>query len=150
MKKASIVAAILSFAFGIFIMAIAMTFPKSSNGVPGPGMFPIIIALIIMISSIAVLINSLKIKENNDKEIKFLSADSKRAYITMAILVVYLIVMPLVGFCVSTFCLMFAMIKWFSKKNIIHCALISLIITVVIFFIFNKLLNVPLHFGLLI
>jgi putative tricarboxylic transport membrane protein len=150
MKKASIVAAIISFVIGICIITIAMTFPKGSNGVPGPGMFPIIIATIIILSSVAVLIRSLRMEKKDDKEVKFLSADTKRAYITMAILAIYFIVLPFIGFCVSTALLMLVLIKWFSKKNIIQCSLISLIITLAIFLVFSKLLNVPLHFGLLI
>lgn len=150
MKKGNFVAAAIGFVFGVFVLIEAFLLPKGTNGVPGPGLFPIIISAIMILSSVALFLRSLKMKAEEDIEIHPFSDDSKRVYLVMAVLLVYLVVMPYVGFCVTTFVLMSALVKWFSAKKIVPCLLISAVVTAAVYLIFSKVLNVPLDFGLLI
>lgn len=149
MKKGNIIASILCIIFGAYIIITAMSYPPAKNGVPGPGMFPIIIASMLILSSVSLIITSFKIKKESDKELNMLSNDSKRVYIVMAMLVGYFIVLKFIGFILCTIVLLFALIKWFSKKNIIICLVISIVITLVVYLVFNRVLNVPLDFGLI-
>lgn len=150
MKKGNFVAAAIGFLFGIFVLIEALLLPKGTNGVPGPGLFPGVVSAILILSSITLFVRSLRMKPEENVEIHPFSDDSKRVYLVMAILVVYLAVMPYVGFCVTTFVLMFALVKWFSARKVVPCLLIAAVVTAAIYLIFSKVLNVPLDFGLLI
>ena len=69
----------------------------------------------------------------------------------MGILAVYLLVLPFLGFIISTFALEFIFIQWFAKKNPVITLVISAAITMVVYCAFRFLLNVPVHtFGIFV
>lgn len=72
------------------------------------------------------------------------------AYITMTGMVIYVTLLPLLGFVSATFVMLTLYIKWFSKRAWWKCIIISLLFTLGIFFLFGSVLNVPMRFGLLI
>lgn len=150
MKKGNFIAAILCFLLGVFVLIEAILLPDGAEGVPGPGMFPVIIAVILILSACALFISTLRMKPEDNTKIEPFSKDAKRVYLSMAALIVYILVLPYVGFCTTTAVMLFFFLNWFSKKGIVPCVLISVLITAVIYLIFNRLLNVPLNFGLLL
>ncbi|MCI8990438.1 MAG: tripartite tricarboxylate transporter TctB family protein [Lawsonibacter sp.] len=86
--------------------------------------------------------------EKNTK-IELWTTGTRRVYLTMAILAVYLFLLPILGFIIATFVLEVIFIQWFAKKNPIITVVISAAITMVIYCAFRFLLNVPVHtFGI--
>ena len=150
MKKGNFVVASLSLILGIAIIGISLTFPEGTNGVPGPGLFPILISAVLMVSAVILIIRTIKMPEEENVPLDMLSSDKKRVYLTMLVLVIYFIVLPYIGFCVSSFAMLCILIKWFSKKSILKCIIISAAMTAVVYFLFRIVLSVPLDFGLLI
>jgi putative tricarboxylic transport membrane protein len=150
MKKGNFVTAAIGCLFGILVLIEAFRLPRGTNGVPGPALFPTIVSAIMILCSVALFLRTLKMDPKDAVAIQAFSNDSKRVYLVMAILIVYLMVMPYIGFCTTTVVLMFALIKWFSAKKALPCFLISAAVTAAVYLIFNKVLNVPLNFGLLI
>jgi len=140
---------------GVFSLLAVLTiiqssfYPKGQEGIPGPGFFPIIIAVLMLAAAISLTITSLRMLPEDNIPLKLLSDDNKRAYIAMGIMVLYLIVMPLIGFCVTSFLLLFGMIKWLSDYKYGVCCLISAGIIGLIYVVFGMVLNVSLGFGLL-
>lgn len=150
MRKANFIASGLFVAFAIFIITLSSTYPPSNHGVPGPGIFPIIIASIIILSAIALVFFTIKSKAMADTEVDLKSKNIINVYIAMTGLIIYLLLLPMVGFVSTTFVMLMLYIKWFSKRSWWKCIVISLVFTLAIFFLFGTVLNVPIRFGLII
>ena len=149
MRKANIVASIIFAVFSlIVIIYTADTLPVVRQGVPGPGVFPIIVAGVMLICSIIIFLTYLKNKD--DTPIDLSSVGARRAYITMGIMAVYLALAPIIGFLVVTFAFSSGTIKWFSKRGWLYVAAVSLGITVFVYVTFSIVLNVPLPRGFFI
>jgi len=149
MKKANIVASIIFAVFSIIVIVYtANTLPVVRQGVPGPGVFPIIVASVMLICSLSILITYIKSKDITP--IDLFSEGPKRAYLTMGIMAVYLVLAPIIGFLTVTFAFSVGTIKWFSKRSLIYVIAVSLGITVFVYVTFSIVLNVPLPTGFLI
>ncbi len=127
-----------------------MGYPPSNHGVPGPGMFPILIASLILISALVLVIQTLRMPKTGDTAIDLKSKNVLNVYITMTGLIVYIVLMPMIGFIVATSIMLVLYIKWFGKRPWWECILISVVFTIAIFLLFGSVLNVPMRFGLLI
>ncbi len=149
MKRTNIIFSIITMAFGAFVIFLTRSWPQSRNGVPGPAVFPRIIAAIIIACSAIVLIRSLISKEENINKVDYSSKDAIGVYITMGGLIVYIILLKYLGFIIDTIIMLSCFFAWFSKKKIVTCLLLSTISSLVIYVIFSKALNVSMRFGLL-
>ncbi|MDT4762781.1 tripartite tricarboxylate transporter TctB family protein [Sphaerochaeta sp. PS] len=150
MRKANFIVSGVFTAFALLIIALSLTFPPSNHGVPGPGIFPFIIAALIIISAVALLITTLIAGPKLDSKIDLRSKNIINVYITMAGLVVYTVLLPMVGFITTTTVMLYLYIRWFSKRSWWKCAVISLLFTLAIYFLFGLVLNVPMRFGLVL
>ncbi len=148
MKKTNIVFSLISIAFASAILIITQSWPQSRDGVPGPAVFPRIIACIIICCALVVLIRTL-INKEEDTVVEYKSKDSLRVYITMAALIVYFLLMKYLGFLIDTVIMLTCFFAWFSKKKLITCIIISVVSSLIIFVIFSKGLNVSMRYGLL-
>ena len=150
MKKGNLILAGVSILLAAATIVRSVSYPAGQDGIPGPGFFPIIIAALMILASVSLVITSLRIKPEEDMPLKLLGADNKRAYLTMAVMIVYVIAMPLLGFCVSSFLLLFGMIRWLSSYKPLVCALVAAAVVGMIYVVFGVVLGVSLGFGLLI
>ena len=73
---------------------------------------------------------------------------TKRVYISMAILLVYMLVLSTLGFIIPSVIMLFAFCQWFHKGAFWKNALISVIVVLAIYFVFKNFLNVPIDFGM--
>ena len=87
-------------------------------------------------------------KKEAFSELPMWTEGTKRAYLSMAILIVYVAVLPTVGFIISSVAMLVVFIQWFSKMKIWKTILISIAATLAIYFVFKSLLNVPVDFGM--
>ena len=150
MRKANFIVSGVFTAFAIFIIAVSLTYPPSNHGVPGPGMFPIIIASLIILSALSLFITTLRMGKEADTSVDLKSKNVVNVYVTMVGLVLYFILLPLVGFVTTSIVMLILYIKWFSKRPWWRTILISVIFVLAIFFLFGSVLNVPMRFGMLI
>ena len=148
MKKANIITASLFIlaALGI-IWHTHSTFPAGQAGVPGPGIFPIIIAVALVVMAVMIILHYVRLKE--DTPIDWVKPDNLRAYLAMGAMIAYILVIPLVGFYVTSLVFLMAMIRWFSKRSYVYTGAVSVCIMGFVYAVFTLLLRVPLHFGLL-
>lgn len=151
MKKGNIVTGIFCLALSVFAIVVAKGFPPSQQaGVPGPAVWPIMISILLAVSAVWLIAEAIILKkEDQNKSLGLWNDGSKRVYLSMAVLVVYFLITPIVGFLISTSVMVLLFIKWFSKKNIVVSLGYSLAITVIVYVIFKNFLNVPLDFGIL-
>ncbi|WP_320130236.1 tripartite tricarboxylate transporter TctB family protein [uncultured Sphaerochaeta sp.] len=150
MKKANFIVSGLFIVFAIFIIAIAIGYPPSNHGVPGPGMFPIIISFLIILASISLIISTIRMPKEQDTAIDLRSSKILNVYITMGGLIVYILLLPNVGFISTTSIMLILFIKWFSKRSWWKCIVISVCFTLAIYVLFGSVLNVPMRYGFLI
>lgn len=147
MKKANLVLSFIAIAVSIYVIITSLSFPAGTNGVPGPGVFPIIVSVLMLLSAIAIIISSLKMQ---DTPIKWLDPASYPVYITMVAMVIYFIIMSQIGFVVTSTAFLTVMIQFYTKGKLWKNFIISFAVILLIYLIFGQLLNVPLDFGLLI
>lgn len=151
MKKGNIIASVLVIAISIYVIVTCAGYPTAEaygTGVPGPGLWPMVVAICMLLAAVSLLISALRTKPEDDTPINMWTSGTKRVYITMAILVVYVAVLGFLGFIISTLIMLFIFIQWFAKKNPIITVIISAVCTFAIYGVFRFLLNVPVDFGL--
>lgn len=118
------------------------------TGVPGPGLWPGIIAALLLICSVGLIVVTLMMKKDQFPELPMWTPGTKRVYISMAILLVYMLVLSTLGFIIPSVIMLFAFCQWFHKGAFWKNALISVIVVLAIYFIFKNFLNVPIDFGM--
>lgn len=150
MKKANFVVSGIFAAFALVVIFIAKGYPPSNHGVPGPGMFPIIIAVLMLISSIVLFINTLRMPTTGDTEIDLKSRSILNVYVSMGGLILYIVLLPMLGFVSTTSVMLSLFIKWFSKRPWWKSILIAVLFTVGIYLLFGTVLNVPMRFGFIL
>lgn len=152
MKKGNLVLAAVCAVLGVGVIAVASGYPKAADygtGVPGPGLWPIAISIVLLACTAILIYRTLKMKPEKDTKIDLWTTGTRRVYLTMGILFLYLLVLPFLGFIISTFVLELIFIQWFAKKNPIITVVISAAITMVVYCAFRFVLNVPVHtFGI--
>lgn len=153
MKKGNLILAALCILLGIGVIAVSSTYPTAESygtGVPGPGLWPTAIAVVMLACSAILLYRTWKLSPEKNTDIELFGPGPRRAYISMAILIVYVIFLETLGFIIATTILEFIFIRWFSKKSYIVSFVIAAAVTAVVFGVFQFVLNVPVgSFGLI-
>lgn len=147
MKKANFILSGICIIIAIYTIVTAMQFPAGTDGVPGPGVFPIIVATLMIASSVSIIISSIRME---DEKIIWISENLKPVYISMAAVVVYTIALAQIGFVVTSVIFVSGMVQWLKKGNPIKNVLISVVFVGIVYGVFSGLLNVPMNFGILI
>ncbi len=151
MKKGNIITSILVIALSIYVLVVCSGYPTAEaygTGVPGPGLWPMAVAGLMLVAALALLVKAILTKPEHDVPIALWTDGTKRVYISMGILVAYVALLGILGFIISTVAMLFAFMQWFTKKSLVVNALISVVCTVAIYAVFRFLLNVPVNFGL--
>ena len=152
MKKGNLVLAAVCAVLGVGVIAMASGYPKAADygtGVPGPGLWPIVISIVLLACTAILIFRTLRMDPEKNTKIELWTTGTRRVYLTMAILAAYLFALPFLGFIIATFVLELIFIQWFAKKNPVITVVISAAITMVVYCAFRFLLNVPVHtFGI--
>ena len=128
MRKGNIIAGIVCAAVALYVIVTCLGYPRAAaygTGVPGPGLWPGIIA-----------------------ELPMWTPGTKRVYISMAILLVYMLVLSTVGFIIPSVIMLFVFCQWFHRGAVWKNAVISIAVILVIYYVFKNFLNVPIDFGM--
>lgn len=152
MKKGNIIASVLCIALGLYVVITCLGYPTAEaygTGAPGPGLWPGIIGAGLIAAALWVLISTLRAPKDSLPAIDVWSSGPKRVYITMAILIVYVFLLPTTGFIPVTIVMMFVFVLWFAKYKWYTSLCISVLVTFVVYSIFKFVLNVPIDFGMI-
>ena len=101
-----------------------------------------------VICSVGLIVVTLMMKKDQFPELPMWTPGTKRVYISMAILLVYMLVLSTLGFIIPSVIMLFAFCQWFHKGAFWKNALISVIVVLAIYFVFKNFLNVPIDFGM--
>ena len=153
MKKMNLIFAGICAAIGALLMILAAGYPTAADygtGVPGPGLWPIVISAVMLAMSALLAMKSIKMPAEKNTDVPMWNQGTKRVYITMGILFAYVAVLEFLGFIIATTVMEAIFIHWFAKKKPWVTAVIALVVTLVIYCVFQYVLNVPVgSFGIL-
>jgi putative tricarboxylic transport membrane protein len=153
MKKINLIFSGICAAIGIFLIVLAAGYPTAADygtGVPGPGLWPIVISAFMLALAALLVMKTIKMPAEKNVDVPMWNEGTKRVYITMGILFAYTLVLQFLGFIIATTIMEAVFIQWFAKKKPWITAIISLVVTLVIYVVFQYLLNVPVgSFGIL-
>ena len=152
MKKGNIITSVLVIALAVYVIITCAGYPTAEaygTGVPGPGLWPGVVAGCMLVAGLSLLIRALCTKAEDDTPIAMWTDGTKRVYITMAILVVYVAFLGILGFIPCTAIMLYVFINWFAKRKPAVTAAISVVTTLVIYCVFRFVLEVPVDFGLI-
>ena len=153
MKKINLIFSGICAAIGIFLIVLAAGYPTAADygtGVPGPGLWPIVISAFMLALAALLVMKTIKMPAEKNVDVPMWNEGTKRVYITMGILFAYTLVLEFLGFIIATTIMEAIFIHWFAKKKPWVTAVIALVVTLVIYVVFQYLLNVPVgSFGIL-
>ena len=153
MKKMNLMFSGICAAIGVFLIVLAAGYPTAADygtGVPGPGLWPIVISAVMLAMAALLVMKSVKMPAEKNVDVPMWNEGTKRVYITMGILFAYTLVLEFLGFIIATTIMEAIFIQWFAKKKPIITVLISVVVTLVIYCVFQFVLNVPVgSFGIL-
>lgn len=154
MKKINFIFAGICGAIGILLIVLAAGYPTAADygtGVPGPGLWPTVISAVMLAMAALLVMKSIKIPAEKNADVPLWNEGTKRVYITMGILFAYVAVLEFLGFIIATTVMEAIFIQWFTKKKPWITVIISLVVTLVIYVVFQYVLNVPVgSFGILV
>lgn len=138
-----LICAVLSLIYLFF----AVQIPESTMpGDPGPTVFPYLSGILMLISSLTLIFRKPK-----EEEKKWLTKPQLlRLWGLFGMYVLYVLGLYAIGYTIPSFLILFGMSMLFSRgKNVPwwKCALYGLVLTIVIFLLFNNLLGVVLPRG---
>ena len=153
MKKMNLIFAGICAAIGALLIILAAGYPTAADygtGVPGPGLWPIVISAVMLAMSALLAMKSIKMPAEENTDVPMWNQGTKRVYITMGVLFAYVAVLEFLGFIIATTVMEAIFIHWFAKKKPWVTAVIALVVTLVIYCVFQYVLNVPVgSFGIL-
>ena len=138
--------AIFIIIFSTLTIYLACKIPMGSVGKPGPGIFPLILSVVIGALSLALFLGTFRFRgESETREIG--SAKWRLVYL-LGDLCLYALLFRSLGFLISTW-IFLVLLKPIVKKKWIPVLLGSFFISVSFLFFFNYLLKVELPMGIL-
>ena len=134
-KKTEMSMPIIFILLGVATFAYTMTIPKDD------GMFLKIIAVIMVLTSSAILYFVLREQKNI---VNMEGVDLKKVIVTVMVLCIYAFLLKYAGYLFSTFALAVFIIRYLNYKKWIIIISFSIFVTMLTYGIFHGLLSVPL------
>ncbi len=135
--------------FGGAVLTYTRSFPSLENGYPGPSLFPNILAVLFILAGIVLVVQGVRSRET------FLEFDTSgisqggfaNILLVLAAIVFYILLSDFLGFQITSFILLFSLMKWL-RVSTLWCLLMSVVITEAIYILFAKMLLVALPWGI--
>jgi len=149
MRRIDLIKGIIVFIFSLIVCYESIHLPLWSAKKPGPGLFPLFLGISLgFLSLVFIIVKGFR----ESKEAVSFWADrrnTKRILFAFGILISYAIVLPFLGFLVSTFFLVFFLLGLSYPKKWIAMGIASLLISIAFYIIFQILLKIQLPYGIL-
>lgn len=146
MKKANVITSVILMILSIFVFYQASQFPTlGGEDVTGPDLFPKALAVLLIFLSVLLLCST--IANPFSDHVKLWGKGSVKAFMTMGTIAIYLAMLKWLGFFIGTLIFLSALIHLLGQKTYIRTFVLSLGITIIIFWVSRTLLFVPLPTG---
>ena len=136
---------IILIVFSSIVWFIASGFPEQNISGPGTAFFPQLMAVLMVIIALGLIfINPVPEEQTKIQKVHLIQ------FLSVIVSVFfYIVLIPRVGFAVTTLLFTFVLITILAKSTILKKSLTSIIITAIVYGIFKFLFNVPLPQGML-
>ena len=155
-KYGDLIVSIFYTVLAVVMLVLTSLLPKSKVMAIGPDFMPTVIGIITLILSVILLIQTIgKLRRHTSEKEEKEHCDYKRVVASLLLATVYVNVMMPVGFLISTFVYLVLQIAVLapddkrSKKEIIKYVIISLVFTLVVYFLFRYGFKIILPTGIL-
>ena len=145
MLRSDHVTAAICIAFGAAIFATSTDLPTGAWSMPGAGMFPKLLAGLIIGLSLLLLVRARDSAPFADIDWGDLGHAARVAVITMAAVAAY----ETVGFIVTMTLMMFILLVGAERQNVFRAGLYSVGVTLLTYYLFTVALKTPLEQGIL-
>ncbi|MDO4492994.1 MAG: tripartite tricarboxylate transporter TctB family protein [Clostridia bacterium] len=150
MKKTNVAAGLIGLAISGYVLVTASKFPENHSPTdPGAKFFPMIIAGFTAVLSLILIVASLLGKMKEEGAALSLTPGMKRGFIAIVLFLLYCLLFNKLGFILDTVWLLFAGMYLMENRRWVQMAIVSIVVPVIVYFIFAKLLYVMLPDGLL-
>jgi hypothetical protein len=145
MKSLDRISGFILLGLGIAIFVKSLTYPIGTFRAPGGGLFPLGISILIMVLAAVLTIRTF-MKKQEAAPVPFFSGKEapKRILIGCGALIGFRYLFPFIGFSLSTFVFVFALVKFLGHYSIGVSLLFSAVTTVAAYFLFQVWLKVPM------
>ena len=149
-SKADIVAAICLLLVSLLVFWISKDFPSSKTGI-GVSTFPKLLAGLLIIFSIVIIIQAIKNSSFSKKEPTFkeFKKGHKLIIAVIIILIIYIQMLEVLGFILSSFLLLITLMFIFGERRKIILLLVPLLFSVILYLVFSKMAMVFLPEGII-
>ncbi|NQU99409.1 MAG: tripartite tricarboxylate transporter TctB family protein [Parcubacteria group bacterium] len=149
-SKADIVAAICLSLVSFLVFWISKGFPSSKTGI-GVNAFPKLLAGLLIIFSIIIIIQAIKNSSFSKKEpiFKEFKKGHKLIIAVIIILIIYIQMLEVLGFILSSFLLLITLMFIFGERRKIILLLVPLLFSVILYLVFSKMAMVFLPEGII-
>lgn len=143
MRLPNLIIGIIIVLIGIFFIANTLDFPDLTLEPVGPAFMPRLYSILLIFLGSILIIKALREKAEN----KETESNMKYALISMLIVVVYVLIIPLLGFYISTFIFSLTFLFFSQVRNKIILVSIPVGAILFIFIFFDKILKVAIPVG---
>lgn len=143
----NVISGLVSLILGALFYILTYGFPDIETDILGPGFLPKLYSILLVIFGLILIINAIVKRKREANEVKSTNYSYLYGLASMLIVFVYILVLPYIGFYISTILVMLALLYFLKIRNYIILFSVSLGTVIFLFTIFEKLLKVPIPSG---
>lgn len=149
MRKLNVLTGIVCIFLSLFVISKAMHFEETliGNDYTGPSFFPIATSVIMIALSAALIVSSLFLMPK-ELDTTLNPANLKQPVVGVVVMFLYVLGLETLGFIVATALMAAVMLVIFRVRKVQSLVLYPVILSVVVFFVFRKLLMIDLPQGI--
>lgn len=150
MKYADMIAGLVTAVIGLFVTILSSAIPTMPTSDVGPAFFPKVIGYLLL--SLGILLAVKSFMTNKDKESwkRLFHRGSITALIVIIIFGAYVFLLPVLGFMISTPLLIIGLSLFLKATNKIAVIVTGLAVTFALYYVFLKVLLIPLPQGIIL
>jgi putative tricarboxylic transport membrane protein len=142
--KEDAIAGLCFIALAVAFIIPSLSFPGgTSDGVPGPGYFPILLGVLLILLSIGLIVTGIVKQTSFNVVDDLFKANAKPFLLTIVAVIAYLVLWNFLPFLVNTSLFLFALGLIYERK-IVYNIIFSVVTTVVLYLVFNNVFHVML------
>jgi putative tricarboxylic transport membrane protein len=149
MRRSTIAASLILVGLAGLILFEASRLGFGSIRVPQTGFFPSVLATLLLFFSIALLVQTRRQARSESRAQSIKSKAWIRLSITVAAMLGFALVLEKLGFLLSTFIVMLLLLRVIEPQKWSRVIAVALVTALVSYFLFARLLNIPLPAGVL-
>lgn len=149
MKKADIIAGILGLFVAFYVIMESGKFPEDNVLLMGPSFFPRILAVFMIVMSISLIVVALMGKSaKNAEKLDIRDPGIQRSIIALVATIIYLFLFKRLGFILDSILYLMFLMYLLKLRNYVQMVLVSVGVSVAVYFIFKVGLSITLPLGI--